>query len=223
MNATRAAIGSFAAGLLAACLALVWLRRRFVMITVKGHSMMPTYRDGQRLLVRRGAYSAHDVVVFRVPAGRTANVDWLVKRAVAVSGDLVPTDLMARAGTEVVPNGKLLVRSDAPEGIDSGELGLIDGRDVLGVVRMRKSRAAIHPRSGNARHCEMTQLRSGWRDEAARAGLTGCLTGRVPAVAQVRAVFRSIRRSDNFRLTFTHCGLLIKVLHGVAHLVTALA
>jgi signal peptidase I len=119
----------------AGCLTLAWARRKLIVITVVGDSMAPAYRSGQRLLVRRGGYRAGEAVVFRAPPQRVHDVQWLVKRAVAVAGDPVPADLRERAAATVVPAGQLLVRSDAPDGLDSRQLGLIDDRDVLGVVR----------------------------------------------------------------------------------------
>jgi signal peptidase I len=140
---TAAAAAAVPAGLAA----LAWARRRFLLVTVKGNSMAPTYRDGQRLIVRRGRYAAGDVVMFRAPGHLPARVDWLVKRAVAVPGDPVPADMADRAHAAVVPPGRLLVRSDAPDGLDSRQLGLIDDRDVLGVVCwLGSSRVAGLPR-----------------------------------------------------------------------------
>jgi signal peptidase I len=137
-----AAVGVTAIGVVGAGWAVLgWARRRFMLITVRGTSMAPTYRNGERLIVRRGGYAAGDVVLFRAPAPH--RVQWLVKRAVAVGGDPVPADLLARAGVSVVPPGRLLVRSDAPDGLDSRHLGLIDGRDVVGVVRGSGSGAWI--------------------------------------------------------------------------------
>jgi signal peptidase I len=142
MNARRVAVTGTVAVLAAGCLTLAWARRKLILITVKGDSMAPTYRSGQRLLVRRGGYQAGQVVVFRPPSPRVFDVDWLVKRAVAVAGDPVPADLSERAAVGVVPAGRLLVRSDAPDGLDSRQLGLIDNRDVLGVVRYPRVRPA---------------------------------------------------------------------------------
>lgn len=113
---------------------LAWARRRLILITVRGDSMAPAFRDGQRLLVRRGGYRTGEAVVFRPPLSRVHDVEWLVKRAVAVGGDPVPADLSEQTAVEVVPAGQLLVRSDAPDGLDSRQFGLIDNRDVLGVV-----------------------------------------------------------------------------------------
>jgi len=143
MKARRVAAAGAGAGAVAAgCLTLAWARRKLILITVKGDSMAPTYRNGQRVLVRRGGYRAGEVVVFRPPAPRVYDVDWLVKRAVAVAGDPVPADLSERAEVAVVPADRLLVRRDAPDGLDSRQLGLIDNRDVLGVVRYPRTRPA---------------------------------------------------------------------------------
>jgi signal peptidase I len=142
MKARRiAAVGTIAA-LSAGFVTAAWARRRLILITVRGDSMAPTYRNGQRLLVRRGRYRAGEVVVFRPPPSpQVYDVDWLVKRAVAVAGDPVPADLGERTELAVVPAGRLLVRSDAPDGLDSRRLGLIDNRDVLGVVRYPRTRS----------------------------------------------------------------------------------
>jgi signal peptidase I len=142
MKARRVAATGTVAALAAGCLTLAWARRKLILITVRGDSMAPTYRNGQRLLVRRGGYQAGQVVVFRPSSRRAYDVDWLVKRAVAVAGDPVPADLSERAAVAVVPAGRLLVRSDAPDGVDSRQLGLIDNRDVLGVVRCPRARPA---------------------------------------------------------------------------------
>ena len=134
MKAAWVAVVVVAVALVAGSLALAWARRRFMLITVRGDSMMPTYRNGQRVLVRCGRFSVGDVVMIRSPAPQIYQVDWMVKRAVAMAGDAVPADLIEPAAAAVVPSGKLLVRSDASDGVDSRQLGLIDDRDVMGVV-----------------------------------------------------------------------------------------
>jgi signal peptidase I len=118
-----------------AAAALAWARRRFLLITVKGNSMAPAYRNGERLVVRRGGYATGEVVMLRAPDRPGLGVDWMIKRVVATAGDDVPADLGGRVEAGVVPAGRLLVRSDAPHGLDSRQLGLIDDRDVIGVVR----------------------------------------------------------------------------------------
>jgi signal peptidase I len=118
-------------------LALIVIRGRLMLIVVRGHSMAPTLIDGQRLLVvRRGSYRAGDVIMFSVPAGLTADVGWLVKRVAAVAGEPVPADFARHLGAGLVPAGRLLVRSDSPDGLDSRQLGLIDGKEVIGVARL---------------------------------------------------------------------------------------
>jgi signal peptidase I len=126
---------------LAGC-AAVAIRHRFVVVTVRGESMLPTFTDGQRVLVRRCAVAAvapGDVVVFADP--RDADRDrlaaerqrlvaagvpvrlpppghesqWLVKRAVAVPGDQVPratVPALAAVDHDVVPAGALVVLGD---------------------------------------------------------------------------------------------------------------
>jgi type IV secretory pathway protease TraF len=103
--------------------------------------MAPTYHDGDRLLVRRGERppARGAVVVFRIPAevGRT-ELDWLVKRVVAVPGDPVPPDVRGAAGGAlVVPPGRLVVRGDNPRSVDSRRFGFIPVADVLGVAARR--------------------------------------------------------------------------------------
>jgi signal peptidase I len=111
------------------------LRVRYAMATVKGNSMTPTYLHGERLLVRkRSRVSAGDVIVFSAPAGQFFDVELLVKRVAAVSGDPVPEEFEGTHALEVPP-GMLLVRSDAARGLDSRQLGFIDGRHVVGVLR----------------------------------------------------------------------------------------
>jgi signal peptidase I len=132
LTAPRRVTGILAVAVGAATV-LVWARRRFMLITVRGTSMTPTYADGQRVLLRRGGYAAGDVVMFRSPVYVHGGMDWLVKRVAAMPGDQVPADMAERAAVPVVPAGRLLVRSDAG-GLDSRHLGLIAHQDVIGRV-----------------------------------------------------------------------------------------
>jgi len=137
MSGTRLALPCTALATALAVLGLTWARRHFIVVTVNGDSMAPAFRDGDRVFLRRGGYRLGDVVMFRAPAYVSSlphGVEWMMKRAAAIAGDPVPADLADRAGTGVVPAGQLLVRSDAPNGLDS-QLGLIDDRDVVGIVR----------------------------------------------------------------------------------------
>ena len=137
-----------------------FVRRRYVVVTVRGASMVPTLLDGTRVLVaRRGPWSragqprAGRIVVVehpdlddgsytgalpdhRDPAGTV----WMIKRCTAVAGDPVPVDLPARCATADgrVPGGTLTVRSDEPgHPNDSRRYGFLPSERVLGVVVAR--------------------------------------------------------------------------------------
>jgi signal peptidase I len=85
-------------------------------VVVRGRSMRPTLRDGDRLLVRHGAPPrAGDLVVVRLPDGVLA-----VKRAT-----------LRRDG------GWWVERDNPVEGVDSWQVGAIPDGDVLAVVRSR--------------------------------------------------------------------------------------
>jgi signal peptidase I len=120
-----------------------WARRRWLVVTVIGQSMMPTLRDGQRLLARRPGrkrLAAGEVVVFRLsdPLAREAranrDVEYRVKRIAAAAGDAMPAwltitgDLGALAH---VPEAHFVVAGDAAQSEDSRQLGLISRAQVL--------------------------------------------------------------------------------------------
>ena len=108
----------------------MWIR-----VTVRGNSMSPTLRDGQRLLARRlfRRPRHREVIVFRVP---DPELPHRVKRVAAVAGDPVPSWLAAALpGLTRVPDGFVAVVGDNPRSQDSRQLGLIDCRDVVGAVR----------------------------------------------------------------------------------------
>jgi signal peptidase I len=114
---------------------VVVLRRRLLVVTVLGVSMEPTYRSGDRLLVRRSRLKAirtgQIVVVQLTPGDSTAGR--LVKRAVAVPGDPVPPQIPI--SDQVVPEGRLLVLGDNPaRSNDSRRLGYIPADALIGVV-----------------------------------------------------------------------------------------
>jgi signal peptidase I len=133
--------------------ALVWLRRRYVVVTVHGASMRPTYREGDRVLIRRAPITAvrpgQVVVVASGPPGTALPGDvsrWLIKRAVAVPGDPVPRErfpaLRAVADT-AVPAGHLVVAGDNPDrSFDSRQAGYVTPGRLLGVVTRRLGRGA---------------------------------------------------------------------------------
>lgn len=106
-----------------------WIR-----VTVRGNSMSPTLRDGQRLLARRLRRNPRrsEVIVFRVPDEQLPH---RIKRVAAVAGDPVP-DWLAPTLPDLpyVPAGYVAVTGDNPRSQDSRQLGLVDCRDIVGAV-----------------------------------------------------------------------------------------
>jgi len=140
-------LAALIAAVLAAVLAATSARRRWTIVRVRGMSMMPTYADGDRLLVRLGrrGWVRDDVVVFHPPgrrrhSRRPGDPEWLMKRVVAVAGQPIPADVRAAVAAvraDVVPAGCLVVRGDNPQSYDSRRFGYLRASDVVGTaVRM---------------------------------------------------------------------------------------
>lgn len=135
-----------AAVLLTAGVTLGWLRWRLRVVTVLGESMRPTLAPGDRLLVRRTSLSrvrAGDIVVLAYPdhgdpASRTRGDRWLIKRAVATSGDPVPASVARVLSVEPdtpVRDGALVAIGDNREtSYDSRAFGYVFADDLLRVV-----------------------------------------------------------------------------------------
>lgn len=86
---------------------------RLGIAVVRGRSMQPTLREGDRLLVRHGAPGRTGrMVVVRLPDGVVA-----VKRA-----------------TRREPGGWWVERDNPAEGVDSWSVGAIADRDVMALV-----------------------------------------------------------------------------------------
>jgi signal peptidase I len=100
--------------------------------------MEPAYRDGDRVLVRRGAAPrTGDVVVTEHPRARRGG-DLLIKRVAAVPGEPIPragVPALAREPGTRVPAGHLVLLGDnRPVSLDSRELGYFPADGVLGRV-----------------------------------------------------------------------------------------
>ncbi|WP_103936822.1 S26 family signal peptidase [Thermomonospora echinospora] len=144
-------VAGFGAGSAAAIGAALLLRRRRIIIQVRGESMYPALRHGDRLLVRpceAAEVSVGDIVVIESP-GRdlswttppatrwTRDRRWLVKRVVAVPGDRRPDVLPAVTRVpEVVAPKTLIVLSDNG-GLDSRVFGPIPFERLFGVAVRR--------------------------------------------------------------------------------------
>ncbi|MFI9846273.1 S26 family signal peptidase [Nonomuraea sp. NPDC051941] len=139
----------------AALAAVLWvLRKRYLVVTVRGYSMRPSYLPGEKVLVRRTAAAKvrrGQTVVFEAP-GRTGegavaeaapppgsfvvDVGLLIKRVVATGGDRV--DFPVPGAGPVVPEGHLAVRGDnVDESFDSRDFGYVPPERVVGVVVRR--------------------------------------------------------------------------------------
>jgi signal peptidase I len=121
----------------ALAIGVAMVRRRWVVTTVRGTSMTPTFVDGQRVLARRPGrrpIRRGDVVVFRTTVTSAVPLDpqWRLKRVAAIAGDPVPTWLDVTPN--VVPTGRLVIVGDAPNSGDSRQLGLVPLSEVTGVV-----------------------------------------------------------------------------------------
>jgi hypothetical protein len=91
-------------------------------VVVRGRSMLPTLRDGDRLLARTRPADATRLArpgrlaVLRLPGGRPVSVKRLVRRE---------------------PDGWWVERDNPREGVDSWHVGAVPDGDVLGVVVLR--------------------------------------------------------------------------------------
>lgn len=114
-------------------LLLAW---RWLLVTVRGSSMQPTFRDGDRLLVRRNGSRAvrrHALIVLAyAPSSR----ELMVKRVAAGPGDEVPDGMPVP--DRLVPPGHLLVIGDnAAASADSRRAGYYPTDAVVGAVVRR--------------------------------------------------------------------------------------
>jgi len=142
MTATTAA--AFCAAIIVMMAATVLaLRRRYTVITVRGLSMTPTLREGEKVLARRvrgQAVRNGDIVILRVPGGDadgTPSRCTVVKRVAATAGDPLPLFLPPQATTssELLPTGHLAVLGDNTNlSVDSRAWGLVPAANVLAKV-----------------------------------------------------------------------------------------
>ena len=112
-------------------------RRRLLVVTVAGTSMIPILQPGDRLLVlRHGAVHRGSVVVAMPPRP----VGPVVKTVVAVPGDAVPDSVRGRVPDVTVPAGKLVLLGTHDTAADSRTWGFFALDDVVGIVVARLDR-----------------------------------------------------------------------------------
>lgn len=132
--------GVLRAGLIVLGVGALVARRRLVAVTVVGESMAPTLHAGDRVLVARTSLRGvrrRQVVVFAHPGGAVDDPPWLVKRVVALPGDVVPESVPGLAGDRV-PAGRFVVLGDnAAKSLDSRRVGHLPADALLGVVLRR--------------------------------------------------------------------------------------
>ena len=132
--------------------ASLWVRRRWIVVTVQGGSMLPVLRHGDTLVARRGTgrppLSVGDIVVIEPPgedrswthpptSRAVTDRGWMVKRVAGVAGDRLPAGVVAEGRTaSTVPPRALAVLGDNG-GYDSRVFGLLPCDRVVGVVTRR--------------------------------------------------------------------------------------
>ncbi len=125
-----------------------WLRTRLLLVTIRGSSMEPTYRQGDQLLIlRTERISTGDVILLsrpenaeRIVGSRAEPEEGLyIKRVCAIEGDDIPPSVPA--DEESVPQGRLVVMGDANRSYDSRHWGTISRSLVIG----RALRARSNP------------------------------------------------------------------------------
>ena len=115
-------------------------------VVVKGVSMYPTFKDGQKVLVCRaywlvGQIKDKDVVVLRDAESADG---YIIKRVYKMAGEKVdevncPRNWRLANGPFVVPEGKIYVLGDnRAQSEDSRYFGAVEVKSVLGKVVVRR-------------------------------------------------------------------------------------
>jgi signal peptidase I len=150
--------------LLGGAAVVVWTCHTWMLITVDGPSMMPTFHPGDRVLVRRlppRRIATGDVVLAERPAGNRwlaadAPVErWVIKRVAAAPGDRLPSGCLPTrtpAGSRV-PTGLFVLLGDNPaDSVDSRLLGYCPGWRIIGVTVSARTHRSASARTATPDH-----------------------------------------------------------------------
>ncbi|MER7369107.1 S26 family signal peptidase [Nonomuraea wenchangensis] len=112
------------------------LRRRFLLATVKGFSMAPALRPGDRLLVRRASLSRlHRRGRAGRADGRPATAYRLRDQAVGRGArDPVPEHVPSPSSAYIPPGWMAILRDNPDSSRDSRDYGLVTQKQLVGVV-----------------------------------------------------------------------------------------
>ena len=118
------------------------LRQRWLIATVRGLSMTPTFADGDRVLVDRSPRRPlrhGQVLLLDHVEEVSGEVERYVKRIVALPGDAMPADVPSPSvdDDDRVPPGHVVLKGDFAYSLDSRDWGPVPIGMVLGVVRTR--------------------------------------------------------------------------------------
>jgi signal peptidase I len=127
--------------------AILAARAWLVAVTVVGDSMVPTLLPGDRVLVARTGLRRvrrGQLVVFAPPRRPPGPADppWMVKRVVALPGDVVPASVSQLAGARVPADRFVVLGDNATRSWDSRRAGYLPADALLGVVLRRMGNAA---------------------------------------------------------------------------------
>lgn len=120
--------------------AALWLARRYLLVVrVDGTSMVPTFQPGEAVLARRRGRRTRprrgQIVVCRLPEGIPGPPGLIIKRVVAVEGEVVDGKVSPERLT--VPRRHVYLCGDGPRSYDSRQYGPLPLESVVGYVIAR--------------------------------------------------------------------------------------
>jgi signal peptidase I len=124
-----------------------WTRRNLRVFRVAGASMLPSYRHGDMLVVRRvppRVIRPGDVVVLdngEHDEPHPSATYWIIKRVAAIPGDVVSPGILPAGQDATVPPGQLVLLGDNPaQSTDSRHNGYFPASRTVGRVIGVRSR-----------------------------------------------------------------------------------